>query len=144
MRVTVIPVVIGTRWTISSCLERGLKALEMGGRFESIQTTALLKLAWILRRVLYSWADLLLLKNQWKSLREEKQLYRHFKRQTSEISHERTWTWLRKGNLKREIESFYKTSQNNAIRTMSKQELTRRNKTADVKYVVTEMKRSIL
>ena len=30
----------------------GLEALEMGGRFESIQTTALLKLAWILRRVL--------------------------------------------------------------------------------------------
>ena len=27
-------------------------------------------------------------------------------KQTSEISHEKTWAWLRKGNLKRETESF--------------------------------------
>ena len=32
---------------------------------------------------------------------EGKQLHGYFKRQTSEISHEKTWTWLRKGNLKR-------------------------------------------
>ena len=39
---------------------------------------------------------------------EEKQLHRHFNRQTNEISHEKIWTWLRKGNLKREIESSAK------------------------------------
>ena len=33
---------------------------------------------------------------------EEKQLYRGFKRLISNISHEKTWTWLRKGNFKRE------------------------------------------
>ena len=47
---------------------------------------------------------------------EEKQLYRYFKRQTSDISHEKTWTWLRKGNLKREAESLI-AAQNNTIRT---------------------------
>ena len=33
------------------------------------------------------------------------------------ISHEKTWTWLRKGNLKREIESLLIAALNNAIRT---------------------------
>ena len=35
---------------------------------------------------------------------EEKQMYGYFKRQTIEISHEKTWTWLQKGNLKIETE----------------------------------------
>ena len=48
---------------------------------------------------------------------EEKQLYRHFKWQTSDISQEKTWMWLRKGNLKRETESLLIASQNNTIRT---------------------------
>ena len=30
---------------------------------------------------------------------EEKQLYGYVKLQTGEISHEKAWTWLRKGNL---------------------------------------------
>ena len=38
-------------------------------------------------------------------------------RQTSEIIHEKTWVWLRKGNLKREIKSLLLAAQNNAIRT---------------------------
>ena len=52
-------------------------------------------------------------RQQW----EEKQLFWHFKRQTSKISHEKTWTWLRKGNLKRETEALLIAAQNNAIRT---------------------------
>ena len=48
---------------------------------------------------------------------EEKQLYGYFKRQTSEISHLKTWTWLRKGNLTRETKSLRTAAQNNAIRT---------------------------
>ena len=39
---------------------------------------------------------------------EEKQLYGYFKRQTSEISYVKTWTWLRKGNLKSETDSSTK------------------------------------
>ena len=37
---------------------------------------------------------------------DEKQLYVYFHRQTCEISHEETWTWLRKGNSKKETEYF--------------------------------------
>ena len=33
------------------------------------------------------------------------------------ISHQKTWIWLTKGNLKREIESLLIAAQNNAIRT---------------------------
>ena len=47
----------------------------------------------------------------------EKQLYAYFKQQTSDMLHEKTWTWLRKGNLKRESESLLMAAQNNAIRT---------------------------
>ena len=48
---------------------------------------------------------------------EGKQLYRHFKRLINNISHDKTWTWLRKGNFKRETESLLIATQNNAIRT---------------------------
>ena len=40
-----------------------------------------------------------------------------FKRLTSDISHEKTWTWLRQGNIKRETESLLIATQNHAIRT---------------------------
>ena len=33
------------------------------------------------------------------------------------ISHEKTWTWLRTGTLKKEIESLLIAAQNNSIRT---------------------------
>ena len=52
-------------------------------------------------------------KNKW----EEKQLYGPFKRLINNISHDKTWTWLRKGNFQREIESLLIAAQNNAIRT---------------------------
>ena len=46
-----------------------------------------------------------------------KQLYGRFKRPISNISHKKIWTWLRKGNLKRETESLLIAAQNNPIRT---------------------------
>ena len=52
-------------------------------------------------------------KEKWR----EKHLYGRFKRLTSGISHEKTWKWLRKGNLKRETKSLRISTQNNAIRT---------------------------
>ena len=55
-------------------------------------------------------------KQKWK----EKQFYGHCKRQISEISCEKTWTWLRKRNLRRETESLLIATQNSAIRFMSK------------------------
>ena len=47
---------------------------------------------------------------------EEKQIYGRFKRLIN-ISDEKTWIWLRKGNLKGETESLLIAAQNNAIRT---------------------------
>ena len=52
MKVTVIPVVIGVLGTISKVLVKGKEDLEIGGRVETIQTTALLRTDRILRRVL--------------------------------------------------------------------------------------------
>ena len=52
MKVTIIPIVIGAFGTVTKGLLKGLEDLEVGGRVETIQTTALLKTATILRRVL--------------------------------------------------------------------------------------------
>ena len=48
---------------------------------------------------------------------EQKPLYGRFKRLISNISHEKTWTWLRKWHLMRETESLLIATQNNTIRT---------------------------
>ena len=48
---------------------------------------------------------------------EGKQLYGRFKRLINTISHDKTWTWLRKGNFKRETESFLIAAQDSTIRT---------------------------
>ena len=52
MKVTIIPIVIGAFGTVTKGLLKGLEDLEDGGRVDTIQTTALLKTARILRRVL--------------------------------------------------------------------------------------------
>ena len=52
MNVTIIPIVIGAFGTVTKGLLKGLEDLEVGGRVETIQTTALLKMARILRRFL--------------------------------------------------------------------------------------------
>ena len=48
---------------------------------------------------------------------EEKQLHGRFKRLINNISHDRIWTWLRKGNFKRRTESLLMAAQNSNIRT---------------------------
>ena len=52
MKVTIIPIVIGAFGTVTKGLLKSLEDLEVGGRVENTQTTALLKTARILRRVL--------------------------------------------------------------------------------------------
>ena len=47
----------------------------------------------------------------------KKQLYDSFKRLINNISHQKTWTWLRKGNLTRETECLLIAAQDNTIRT---------------------------
>ena len=52
MKVTIVPIVIGALGTITKGLLKGPEDLEVGGRVETIQTTALLRTTRILRRVL--------------------------------------------------------------------------------------------
>ena len=59
MKVTIIPIVIDAFGTITKGLLKGREDLEVDGRVETIQTTTLLKMAGILRRVLETWGDLL-------------------------------------------------------------------------------------
>ena len=68
MKVTILPIVIGAFGTITKGLLKGLEDLEIGGRVETIQTTALLRTARILRRILETWGDLLSLKLQCKTI----------------------------------------------------------------------------
>ena len=64
MKLTIVPIVIGAFGTITKGLLKGLEDLEVGGRVETIQITALLRTARILRRVPQTWGDLLSLKLQ--------------------------------------------------------------------------------
>ena len=68
MKVTIVPIVIGAWGTITKGLLKILEDLEVGGQVETIQTTALLRTARILRRVLETWGDLLSLKLLWKTI----------------------------------------------------------------------------
>ena len=52
MMVTIVPIVIGAFGTMTKGLLKGLEDLEVGGRIETIQMTALLRTAKILRRFL--------------------------------------------------------------------------------------------
>ena len=57
MKVTIKPIVIGAFGTATKGLLKGVKDLDVDGWVETIQTTALLKTARILRRVLETWGD---------------------------------------------------------------------------------------
>ena len=64
MKVIIIPNVIDAFGTVTKGLLKGLENLEIGGRVENIQTTALLRTVRILRRVQETSGDLLSLKLQ--------------------------------------------------------------------------------
>ena len=68
MKVTIVPIVIGALGTITKGLLTDLEDLEIGGRVETIQTTALSRTTRILQRVLETWGDLLSLKLQCKTI----------------------------------------------------------------------------
>ena len=68
MKVMIVPIVIGALDTVTKGLLKGLEDLEVSGRVDTIQMTALLRTARILRRVLGTWGDLLSLKLQWKTI----------------------------------------------------------------------------
>ena len=122
------------------------------GIIEIIQITALLKSTWVRKykrfeRTRYppDSSHKRSVRTAVKKTREGKQLYGRFKRLINNISHQKTWSWLRKGligrpihsalchieaksfvnywtwqrkgNLKRETESLQRAAQYNAIRT---------------------------
>ena len=66
MKVTIVPIVIVALGTVTTRLLKGLEDLEISGRVETIQMTALPRTARI--RVLETWGDLLSLKLQWKTI----------------------------------------------------------------------------
>ena len=68
MQVTIIPIVIGAFGTVTKGLLKGLEHLEVGGRVETIETTALLRTVRLPRRVPETWGDLLSLRLQWKTI----------------------------------------------------------------------------
>ena len=68
MNVTTLQIVIGAFGTVTKGLLKGMEDLEVGGRVETIHTTALLRTARILRRILETWGDLVSLKLQWKTI----------------------------------------------------------------------------
>ena len=63
MHVTITPIEIGVFGTVKE-----VEDLEVSRRVKTIQTTALLKTARILKKVLETWRDLLSLKLQWKTI----------------------------------------------------------------------------
>ena len=67
-KVTIVPIVIGAFGKATKGLLKGLEDLEVNGRVETIQTTALLRTARILKRVLLTKGDLLSLKIHWKTI----------------------------------------------------------------------------
>ena len=64
MQVRIILILIDAFGTVNKGLLKGLGHLEVGGQVETIQMTALLGTARILRRVLETWGDLLSLRLQ--------------------------------------------------------------------------------
>ena len=52
IKVTIIPIVIGAFGTVTKGLLKALDVLEVGGRVKTFQTTALLRITRVLRRVL--------------------------------------------------------------------------------------------
>ena len=62
-------------------------------------------------------------------------------RQKSDIAHEKSWTWLQKGNLKWDTEALLIAAQNNAIKTSYvERKLIIRNRITSVGYGEKEMK----
>ena len=76
---------------------------------------------------------------------EGKQLYGRLKRLLNNISHDKIYTWLRKGNFKRETESLLIAAQNNAVETHHiKARIDKTKKLATISHAMIEMKRSII
>ena len=68
VKIKVIPIVIGVLRTIHRGLVRRQEDLEIIEQVKTIHTTASFRLARVLRNILDTWEDLLLLKLLWKTI----------------------------------------------------------------------------
>ena len=68
MEGVVIPIVIGALSTVTKGLGQGLEDLKIRGPVETIQTAVLLRSTRILRGVLKTLGDLVLLKLHWETI----------------------------------------------------------------------------
>ena len=68
MKMVITSIVTGALGSVTKGLVQGLEDLEITERVETVQTSALLRSARILRKVLVAWGDLLSLKFQWKAI----------------------------------------------------------------------------
>ena len=71
---------------------------------------------------------------------EGKQLYGWFKRLINNISYNKNWKRLRKGNFKRETESLLIAAQDNDLRTNHMKVRIEKTQIANAGYAMTEMK----
>ena len=68
MKVTVIPIVIGTLGAVTKGMIQRLEDMEIRVRMKTIESTALLRSAWIKWRVQETWGDLLSIKLHWETI----------------------------------------------------------------------------
>ena len=76
-------------------------------------------------------------KHKW----EQRRHYGRFKRRINNITHKRTWTWLKKRNFKKEAESLLIAALNNAIRInhiKAKIDKTQKNRDKTINYIISE------
>ena len=66
MKVAILPIVFWAFGTVTKGLLKGQEYLKVGGREKTIQSTTLLRMARMLRRVLHTWGHFLSLKLQGK------------------------------------------------------------------------------
>ena len=99
---TLISIIVGV---ISQNLEKSVVDMKTQEENETVQTSELFRAA-TMRRVLENFRHLEKKTRLWKTLII-----------IINISHDKTWTWLRKGNFNRETKSLLIAAQNNAVRT---------------------------
>ena len=88
MKVKAIPTVVGALRTVARSLEMEVEEFEIIARLETIQTTALLRSAWIIKRIQETWGSLLSLMPQWKTI--SKPSYEKLKKKKKK----KLWWWI--------------------------------------------------
>ena len=119
MKVTIIHIVIGALATVTKGLLKGLEDLEFGGRVETIKTTALLKTAGILWRVLDTWGDLVSPNIKWKTRSQKTKPTNTWASWRLTPSNKQKWKKKSRKNTPEELENY--SRQNSIAEILSKE-----------------------